>query len=219
MKTKRILLCLTLLVFMHCYAYSQNEKWTFGIEAGINYSNSTEDTAPFEKKKPILYKVGIELGYSFNKYLFIQSGLAYSAKGLKSKGGGRIGEMNVNGSIDLFQQVLQIPVYLGHEIDLEKSKLSFMAGPYIAYGIGGKTKANGVINNKPFTKEVNTFGDARILDKVDFGIGFGLNYEIRHLYFKAGYELGILNIGHSNIMGGNLDYKNRILSAVIGYRL
>lgn len=218
MHTKRILLCLILLMSIHYCVYSQ-KRWMFGVEAGINYSNSTEDTAPLEKKTPILYKIGVEVDYLFNKYLFIQSGIAYSAKGIKSKGEGKIGEVNVNGSIDLLQQVLQMPMYIGHTINLEKHKLSFMTGPYVSYGIGGKTSASGTLNDKPFSKEVNTFGNAKILNKFDFGIGFGASYKISHWYLKASYELGILNIGHSNIIGGNLDYKNRIFSAVIGYHL
>ena len=88
---------------------------------------------------------------------------------------------------------------------------------HISYGVGGKTKATGILNGKPFSKEVNTFGNAEILKKIDFGIGIGISYEINHLYLKANYELGMLDIGHSNIIGGELDYKNRILSATLGY--
>lgn len=217
MNTKFLFLSFFLVMFATSHLYSQTNRWIFGIEAGVNYSNSTEETAPLDKKKFILYRVGFEVNYLLTPKLFLQSGVIYNAKGIGSKGEGKIGEMNINGKIDLNQQVFQVPLYLGYTVDLKNSKLNFIAGPYAAYGVSGKTKANGSINGNPFSKEIDTFGDGDILKKFDFGLGLGASYEIRHWYVKANYELGLLDIGHSNIMGGKLSYKNRIASLSLGY--
>lgn len=217
MNTKFLFLGLFLAMFSTSNLFSQTKRWEIGIEAGVNYSNSTEDTAPLNKKKFILYKVGAEINYLLTPNIFLQSGLIYSAKGIGSNGKGKIGEMSIDGKIDLNQQVLQVPFYLGYRINLGNNKLNFIAGPYVAYGIGGKTKANGFINGNPFSKKVDTFGNGDILEKFDFGLGLGASYEIKHWFVKANYELGLLDIGHSNIMGGKLSYKNRIASLSLGY--
>ena len=215
MNTKFLFLSFFLAMFTTSHLHSQTSRWIFGIEAGVNYSNSTEETAPLDKKKFILYRAGFEVNYLLTPKLFLRSGLIYNAKGIGSKGEGKIGEMNINGKIDLNQQVLQIPLYLGYTVNLRNSKLKFTAGPYVAYGVSGKTKANGYINGNPFSKEVGTFGDGDILKKFDFGLGLEAGYEINHWYVKANYELGLLDIGHSNIMGGELSY--RIASLSLGY--
>lgn len=217
MNMKFLLLSFLLVIFTTNHLYSQTKRWEFGIEAGVNYSNSTEDTAPLDKKKLILYRVGFEVDYSLTANVFLQSGLIYNAKGIGSNGEGKIGKMDINGKIDLHQQVLQLPLYVGYTINLRRSRLNFIAGPYIAYGIGGKTKAEGLINGSPFNKEVDTFGDGEILERFDFGLGLGASYAIKHWYVKANYELGLLDIGHSTIMGGELSYKNRIASLSLGY--
>ena len=217
MNTRFLFLSFFLTMFTTSHLYSQANHWIFGIEAGINYSNSTEETAPLDKNKFILYRVGVEVNYLLTPNIFFQSGVIYSAKGIGSKGEGKIGKMNINGKIDLNQQVLQLPLYLGYTINLRNNKLNFIIGPYVAYGIGGKTNANGLINGNPFNKKVDTFGDGDILKKFDFVLGLGAGYEIKHWYVKANYELGLLDIGHSNIMGGKLSYKNRIASLSLGY--
>lgn len=217
MNIKFSLLSFLLVIFTTNHLYSQTKRWEFGIETGVNYSNSTEDTAPLDKKGLILYRVGLEVNYSFCANAFLQSGLIYNAKGIGSNGAGKIGKMDINGAIDLHQQVLQLPLYAGYTINLRKNKLNFIAGPYMAYGIGGKTKADGLINGNPFNKEVNTFGDGGILKRFDFGLGLGASYVVKHWSVKANYELGLLDIGHLTIMGGELNYKNRIASLSFGY--
>ena len=217
MNTKLLFLSFFLMMFTANQLYSQTNHWVFGVEAGANYSNSTEETAPLDKKKFILYRVGIEVNYLLTSNIFLQSGVMYSAKGIGSKGAGKIGGMNIDGKIDLNHQVLLFPFFLGYAINLRNNKLNFIAGPYVAYGIGGKTKANGLINGNPFNKKVDTFGDGNILKKFDFGLGLGVGYEIKHWYVKANYELGLLDFGHSNVMGGKLSYKNRIASLSLGY--
>ena len=186
-------------------------KWTVGVELGMNYSDSSEDTAPLKKERPVLPRIGVTLDYNFFNNLYIQSGIAYSMKGLKSSGETE----HLKASVKLHQQVIQIPVLLNYKFSHNKFKIGPGAGMYYAYGIGGKTKAVGQVNGKDIDIEKNTFGN--ILAHQDFGLKFKLYFQFEQYMLNLAYEHGLLNIGKSNVLGAPLDYKNRVTSISIGY--
>ncbi|MDH6310051.1 hypothetical protein M2451_002941 [Dysgonomonas sp. PFB1-18] len=199
---------------------AQNKTITWGLEAGINYSNSTEETDPLDKKCPILPRVGLTIEYELTNHIYLQSGLIYSMKGIKSEGGGNMGGLAVqNASVKLTQHVLQIPFYATYKQQIaDNLKLGAGVGPYFAYGVGGKTKAKGMVNENPIDLESNTFGDNKILKRFDAGLNFKVNAELyKHYTLGLSYELGLTNIGNATIMGGEMDYENRILSLTLGY--
>lgn len=213
-------LTLTLLFVGLKPVIAQHKAVSWGVEAGINYSNSTEETDPLDKKCPIFPRIGLTIEYGLTNHIFLQSGLIYSMKGLKSEGGGDMGGLAVqNASVKLTQHVLQIPFYAAYKQSItDDLKLGFAVGPYFAYGIGGKTKANGIVNGNPVDLESKTFGDNKILKRFDAGLNFKINAELsKHYTLGLSYELGLTNIGNATIMGGEMDYKNRILSLTLGY--
>lgn len=210
---------ISILLFFILATHAQDRKWSLGVEFGLNYSNSTESTAPLKKDKPLLYKLGLKAEYSISEHFALQSGLLYSVKGIDSKGEGTYPNgINIDGSVTLRQEVIQLPMDLAYKLKLSESKIIFSMGSYLSYGIGGKTKAHGHFDGNEFSKEVNTFGNAEILNKIDFGVEIGAAYEIKHFILKVNYEWGLLNIGNKTIMGGEMDdYKNRIFSTSICY--
>lgn len=185
-----------------------------GMEIGINYSNSSEDTSPLKKGKPILPKIGINIDYNLSTHISLQSGFFYSQKGLRSKGTTE----PVLASVKLYQQVMQIPIMTTYRVKLSnpKFRMGVGAGMYFSYGIGGKTKANGVAFGQEIDKDLKTFDN--ILKKTDFGLNCKIFSEYDRFILNLGYEFGLINVGKSNVLGSNLDYKNRIISATLGYK-
>ncbi len=91
---------------------------------------------------------------------------------------------------------IEVPLDLIYHLRINKeNSVSFAAGPYMAYGIGGNdgnTFATG-----PYTYGMgwgsNTTYKAG-LERMDAGLHFGLGYEYKMLLLNAGYDLGLKNV-------------------------
>ncbi|MDR1200985.1 MAG: outer membrane beta-barrel protein [Tannerellaceae bacterium] len=59
------------------------------------------------------------------------------------------------------------------------------AGPYVAYGIGGKIKGGG--------ESISIFGNNQ-LTRLDYGVGGGIGFELGMFCINTGYDLGLRNI-------------------------
>lgn len=211
-KYKSCIIFILVSIFPSVISAQNFSKWTVGVELGINFSDSSEDTAPLKKERPILPMIGITLDYNLlHNNIYIQSGITYSMKGLRSNGKTE----HLEASVKLHQQVIQIPVLLNYKFKYNKFKIGPGIGIYYAHGIGGKTKAVGQVNGENINIEKNTFGN--ILKHQDFGLEFKLCSQFELYQLNLSYEHGFRNIGKSNVMGAPLDYKNRVLSISIGY--
>ncbi len=211
-------LIIILLLTNVVYSFGQSNRIKLALEAGVNYSSSTEKTEPLDKENMFLPQVGFIVNYTLSDKFLLQSGLVYNMKGQKAEGNGDKQGIQVDGSVKLTQHVLQVPILASLKfISGNNINCFFSTGPYFAYGIGGKTDAKGYVNGTPFEKESDTFGDAKILKHFDSGLKFKISTEITHFSVSLSYEMGIMDIGNKNIMGGDVDYKNRVSSLTIGY--
>lgn len=208
-----IILCLIYSASIFNLSAQNIEIWTFGVEAGINYSNSSENTYPLKKKCPILPRIGITVDYKLSTNFGMQSGIFYAQKGLKSKGDTE----QIKASVELNQHVIQVPILVTYLNNFSDKFLAGMgAGVYWAHGVGGKTKAYGTVGGQLVDKNLRTFDS--ILKKNDIGLNFKVFTEYNHYMLNLAYEYGLINIGKSNVMGNNLDYENRVLSVTLSYR-
>jgi Outer membrane protein beta-barrel domain len=127
-----------------------------------------------------------------------------------------------------------LPLKLAYQAPTNTQTSLFVnAGPYIAYGIGGKetlrekTRPATVRNDEKFV--VNTFEKAQRrrgdygLKRLDYGASFGLGAIYKKYILSGGYEIGLADIGESYGSSGPVqpayEYKNRNLYITIGYRL
>lgn len=190
----------------------------FGVEAGVNLSNSSWDADPLDKKAKVGFQVGITADYAFTEEWHLQSGLSFTTKGGKIEG--RLVEDGsmFDGKITVNQSYLQLPIYAAYKLEVVPgTKIVFNAGPYLAYGIGGKTKVSGdvAILDQVATGsgKVDTFGSDGMLNRFDFGLGAGVGAEFGNIVATIRYELGLTNVGKDD-----LDYKNRNAALTLGYR-
>lgn len=190
----------------------------FGVEAGVNLSNSSWDLDPLDKKAKVGFQVGITADYAFTEEWHLQSGLSFTTKGAKVEG--RVVEDGsmFDGKITVNQSYLQLPIYAAYKLEVAPgTKIVFNAGPYLAYGVGGKTKVSGdvAILDQVATGsgKVDTFGSDGMLNRFDFGLGAGVGAEFGNIVATIRYELGLTNVGKDD-----LDYKNRNAALTLGYR-
>lgn len=189
-----------------------------GIEAGVNLSNSSWDADPLDKKAKVGFQVGITADYAFTEEWHLQSGLSFTTKGAKIEGRIVEDDSMFDGKITVNQSYLQLPVYAAYKLEVVPgTKIVFNAGPYVAYGLGGKTKVNGdvAILDQIATGEgkVDTYGTDGFLNRFDFGLGAGVGAEFGNIVATIRYELGLTNVGKDG-----LDYKNRNAALTLGYR-
>ena len=206
---KKVISTIFLLVALSVGLHAQS-PFTFGVDGGVNLSNSSIDSDGGDKKMKIGFKLGLVAEYELQNNFFVQSGLSFTTKGFKYDiwgefQNGSYGEIKTTWN----QMYLQVPIYAGYKLEiLEDTKLVFNLGPYLAYGVGGKctVKAQGQKG------KTDVFGDDR-LKRFDFGLGAGAGVEFGSYFAGVKYELGLTDIGRDNDTA-----RNRNASFTIGYR-
>lgn len=191
-----------LLVVLTAISFSAKaQEIIFGIKTGINIAdmNMKLDGVGFsaDTDSRIGFNIGATVDYGFTENWFLQSGLDFTTKGTEWK---LLGE-----KIKIKAYYLQIPIHAAYKFDVsEQAKLVISAGPYMACGVGGKTKVAG--------EKGDTFGSDG-LDRFDFGLGLGAGLEVQNIAINLGYDHGLIDIGDEG-----LEVKNRNWYMSVGYK-
>lgn len=178
---------------------AQENKLTFGVKAGMNLSNFTGD-ADMDAK--IGFNAGVTMDYAITNEMYVLTGLELNSKGAKQSLEGDKVTMNL--------LYLQLPVHFGYKLQVaEATKLVFHAGPYVGFGVAGKSSAT-VDGEK--VKE-DSFGDEGF-KRFDFGLGLGVGAEFGKIGVGLGYDFGLLNIIDAN----GASVKNGNFYVSVGYK-
>lgn len=216
---------LTFILFLGINASAQNSPFQFGVKAGINMSNAGIDNKDADPKLKIGYQIGMTVDYTFTQSWLIQSGLSFTAKGSKIDDfyAGRMDGSDGRGTTHSFNQLyIQLPVYAAYKVDVSDNLgIVIGAGPYIAYGIGGKTKEKlhkAIFGDGSTERKFDTFGNANDdieqLNRFDFGLGLNVSAEYGKIVVGLGYEHGITNIAAYD----GMKYRNRNAALTLGYK-
>ena len=108
---------------------------------------------------------------------------------------------------------LELPVMVAARFAMDRNTYILVAaGPYGAWGIGGKTKALGYSWSSSSTPdwntgnvvEINTFGkDGLDLRRFDYGVAIGLSVEYRHYVIGVEGRLGLCKL-QKELQGKNI---------------
>lgn len=179
---------------------------SFSIKGGLNMSNYYGDKLTDKNMKPGFH-LGVGADFEFAPNMAIQSGLFFTTKGAKYTTELLETELNSNANY------LQLPVHFAYKIDvMPGTRVVLHAGPYVAYGIGGKTKA-GVF-------EGDTFKDDAFLDVLnglkpfDAGLGLGVGAEFGPILVDIGWDMGLTNISRID----SYDVKTQNVYLSLGYK-
>ena len=190
------------------------KTFRFGPTAGLNVAKATNlDDASMV----IGFNVGARADYNFNDNCYLGGALLFTQKGYKVKNhillGGK--DMKTN------PYYIEIPINAGYRYNFnDKVSVFGEFGPYVAFGIGGKYKAEGYESGKFFGDEgtINATyllaGGTTVITpkRVDFGLTFAAGVEISKFQVRVGYELGL-----TNVYSGAGSCKNRNLFAGLSY--
>lgn len=194
---KNVLRICVVLIILNTGSYAQSPV-SFQVKVGTGlasmWGKNTEENAKFA------YKVGVGMEYGFNKTWALQPSLNFVSKGAKEDGKD-LGKATVN------MLYLELPVMLSARLHLTKtSNLVISGGPYVAYGVGGKTSVDvwlSIPSSTGFQKvhqkyKLNTFGSMTNgnmgCKRFDAGIGLGIAYEYRRIVVGLEGQLGLVKI-------------------------
>jgi len=192
-KNNRIILIIIFLMFFSAMAIAQEDFISINIRGGLNFS--TYGGKLHDTKTVLREQAGIGVDIAVAKNIYLVTGIDFQTKGTKIKpGSGQKIKYNAH--------YLQAPLHMAYKIKLSHNiKVLAEIGPYVAYGIGGKIKAE---------EKINTFGDGR-LKKFDCGGGIAAGLEINRSVLKVGYDHGFSNI--SDIKGVKIRNRNLFITS------
>lgn len=176
-------------------------KWDARV--GMNFSNMTK----FENTKALPgFQLGVGMDYGFSENWSLQSGLMISSKGYKVKDYAKVRPI-----------YLDIPILAAYKFNIsDNTKFVINAGPYLAFGLGGKCKFDEGGDYKLFKGED---GEDAEYSRFDLGIQYGIGLEIGDHY--------LVNLTGQNGFISPFDYpdgydgdkpKNMTFSIGVGYR-
>lgn len=178
---------------------------SLGIRAGLNISKVNEkvDGYATDYKNKVGYRLGIILDSRICENFYFQPGLYFTSLGAKLEVSDEKVTVNLH--------YLQLPILASYRIELtDQMKVHLNAGPYVAVGLAGKQKADGI--------KVNAFSDEGGLNRFDAGLSFGTGLSINKFYFGLGYDLGLANILNDEIWDTDLvKSRNRNFHISVGF--
>lgn len=204
---KKIKLSLVVaLLSMVSFVGAQNSS--FSIKGGLNMSNFYGDELS-DKSMKAGFHAGIGADFEFAPSMAIQTGLLFSSKGAKYT------TDVLNSELDVTANFLQLPLHFAYKIDvMPGTRIVLHAGPYIAYGIGGKAKVNVAESN---VAESDTFDSDFGLKKFDSGLGLGVGAEFGKILVDLGWDMGLMNLSRAEgRYGEEIKTQNAYIS--LGYK-
>jgi len=181
--------CSTLLV--NAQKSKREEGIKIGIKGGLNVANVFGDVTENDFRTSI--HVGLLAEIIVSDKFSIQPELLYSGQGYL--------DTDPTGSSKNKLDYVNLPVMC--KFYLYKNSLALEAGPQIGFLVSGKNSKGG------FTIP-NT-------NKVDFGLGAGLNYELKNgVFFQGRYNLGLTNINNASFPN-NDRVANSVIQLSVGY--
>lgn len=201
-------------------------KAQFYVQGGLNLANITKNKDGQTEKNNLLptFNAGFMGRFGISDVFDLESGVLLTGKGSKAE------TYFTNASDDNYVKTKFNPLYI--EVPLNavfkfplqaksKSNIFVHAGPYIAVGIGGKSKLDQKIlgvsststsdikfsNDDPFTSEQDDAAYDK-LKRFDYGLNLGGGIDFGQFILKANYGVGLAKIGSTQSNNG-ADEKNK----------
>lgn len=204
------------------------------IQAGVNLANiSVTDNGRVDESRMLSsFQVGIVGDIPLAPVVSFQPGILYTGKGSKVQNG-------TAGTNGYFKQTfnphyIEIPANLVFKTPgITGNRFFAGAGPYLAIGVGGKTKTEGqnvlgsyssqrdirFSNDDPTTLNQEEGTGFNIVKRFDYGLNGTAGIETKSLVLSANYGLGLAKLQSGSNSSANNNNKHRVLSFTLGFKL
>lgn len=198
-----------LLLFLAVFSTGLLRAVNYGgeVDLGINVSTMSEFHS----------KVGFRFGIRGIMHIpEIANGVYVNAGAFLSKKGGQIEEIGEDENdiitVSASAYYLEVPIHIGFRCEIIDAISVFTeVGPYFGAGLFGDTK---IKTSQVGEDKFHTFGDDKLLDRFDLGIGMRAGIIIfGQVPISVGYDFGLLN----NSALTDIDIKHSNFTASIGW--
>ena len=234
MKFKSVVFC-TILLSVLCFSV-QAQKTSAILKAGINLANvSVTNNGKVDDAKMLTsFHIGIGGDVQLFGPLYFQPALLFTGKGTKSQSG--------DASSATYYKATSNPYYIELPLNfILKSPGKMLnvfagAGPYLAFGAGGKNKVRGQLlggyfsserkikfsDDDPSTLNYEEGAGFGIMKRVDYGFNMMAGFEHKRVVFTGQYGYGLAKLqsgSNNNNSNTNDKNKHRVLSFTLGLKL
>ena len=176
------------------------EELSFGIKAGINYSNVYSESGDgYVADGKVGFAGGVFVSIPLNELIGVQPELLYSQKGFKTEGTFFDGQIT--------SSYLDLPIHLQIK---PTENISILAGPQFSYLLSTKYELNGfsAIDEEDLDDNNN---------KATVGISAGVDFEVQNFLISArgSWDLSKVNKDNST---SDINYKNQLFQITLGYK-
>jgi hypothetical protein len=199
---------------------------SFGLRAGVNFQNiNGRDASDNKLKNDLLtgFNIGVNAEIPIAPQFYFQPGLLYSIKGAKNS------EVILGQTIKSTIRIgyIELPLNLLFKPMLGTGNLLLGFGPYIALGVGGKTKFEGGGSNSSenikFKKNVAATDPQNVayFRPMDAGANLLAGYQFSNkLSFQLNAQLGLTKINptYQGATNDKTSAKNTGFGVSLGYR-
>jgi len=189
---KKVLLVVSVALLSVAYV---NAQFKFGARAGVNFTTIYGSDADESKFKPGL-QIGAVGDYALNDALSIQPGILLAQQGWQYKEGKAKMRINLN--------YIQVPINVQYKMDLGGPNLLLNAGPYLGFGVNGKTKMwddDGKKVDLDKDQSKIEFGSgAGKLNALDLGLGLGAGLQFDNIQVGLGVNFGLAKLNENSKM-------------------
>lgn len=206
-------LIFVLFALVSIVSYSQI---SWNAKVGMNMSNLTDVD---DSSMKIGYNVGVGMEYQISDMWSIQPSLMLTTKGAKTDLSVSESGYSVKTEETYNPMYLELPIMAAARFAVsDNMNIVVSAGPYLAYGIGGKYKnevsASYQGETESVTEKSDIFGkDGLDAKRFDFGLGVGVALEINKFFVGLNGEFGL-----TKLTDGDNAPKNTNFSIGVGYK-
>lgn len=198
-----------LLVFVSSMSLAQIR---YGVQGGLNFSSINQNFADSgdetESNLRIGHNLGLVVEYSLNDVLSIRSGLKLTSKGTAfDLEDGTPNEINADGYNRIIVNYLELPMNVAYDLGPVRA----VGGFYFAAGISAKNKydytMSGSFGGTTFsetekgsdiidfnTGEFDPDNDNDEINRYDFGVNIGVEYDLAPVTLSLSYAKGFSNL-------------------------
>jgi hypothetical protein len=177
-----------------------------GPTAGLNLSTMTLKSmgVSLDPKTLVGFNVGVISEFNLKGNLALQPSLLFSTKGSKFS--------VLEEDMKISPSYIEIPVNAVYKFGTGSPKYFLSAGPYFAFGIGGKVDYGGESADIAYGSD-----DSSDMKAFDYGLNLGAGVEINRLVISAHYGLGLTNL--APVTTDDTKMKNNVIGISISYFL
>lgn len=185
------------LVCLSIFAFSAHSQLRLGVRGGFNLSgvsvSGADNVNQFVDKNVTGFQLGAMLEWMIKDRVGIETGLLYSERGMKFRGGDRAKD----GYID-------VPLNLKIKFPIGSLFKPFLnAGPYVSFRVSGDDNIKTISDNVDYQWKAQTFGA---------GLNFGGGVELFH-FLQIGANYGFSMTDNFRDSNDTYNVKDRTWSA------